>query len=77
MRLETWKHGLSRMAFPVLDNLEVTVASRDERYSTGQSSTDPKFGVTYAPTEWLTFRATKGTAFIAPSLNDLNAPERL
>ena len=63
-------------AFPVLDNLEITVATRDERYSTGQSSTDPKFGVTYAPTDWLTLRATKGTAFIAPGLNDLNAPER-
>ena len=64
------------LALPVLDNLELTMATRDERYSTGQSSTDPKFGITYAPTEWLTLRATKGTAFIAPSLNDLNAPER-
>ncbi len=64
------------MAIPVLDNLEFTAATRDETYSTGQSSSDPKFGVTYSPTEWLTLRATKGTAFIAPSLNALNAPER-
>ena len=64
------------VAIPVLDNLELTMATRDETYSTGQSSTDPKFGITYSPMDWLTVRATKGTAFIAPSLNDLNAPER-
>ena len=64
------------VAIPVLDNLEVTMATRDETYSTGQSSTDPKFGITYSPMDWLTLRATKGTAFIAPSMNALNAPER-
>ena len=64
------------LAIPILDNLELTMATRDETYSTGQSSTDPKFGITYSPANWLTLRATKGTAFIAPSLNDLNAPER-
>jgi len=64
------------LAIPVLDNLELTMATRDESYSTGQSSSDPKFGVTYSPMDWLTVRGTKGTAFIAPSLNDLNAPER-
>lgn len=64
------------VALPVLDNLEITAATRDEKYSTGQSSTDPKFGITYSPTDFLTLRGTKGTAFIAPSLNDLNAPER-
>ena len=55
--VEAW---FVEMAFPVLDNLEITAATRDERYSTGQSSTDPKFGITWAPTEWLTLRATKG-----------------
>ncbi|NKB33093.1 MAG: TonB-dependent receptor plug domain-containing protein [Pseudomonadales bacterium] len=64
------------VALPILDNLELTAATRDTRYSTGQSSSDPKFGITYSPTDWLTVRGTKGTAFIAPSLNDLNAPER-
>ena len=63
------------VAIPVLDNLEITVATRDETYSTGQSSTDPKFGITYSPTDWLTLRATKGTAFIAPGLSALFAPE--
>jgi iron complex outermembrane recepter protein len=64
------------VAIPVLDNLEITAASRAETYSTGQSSNDPKFGIAYSPTDWLTLRATKGTAFIAPALNALFAPER-
>ena len=64
------------LAIPVLDNLEIQMATRDETYSTGQSSSDPKFGVTYSPFDWLTVRGTKGTAFIAPGLNDLFAPER-
>lgn len=64
------------VSIPVLDNLEFSAATRDETYSTGQSSSDPKFGVVYSPFEWVTLRATKGTAFIAPGLNDLFAPER-
>lgn len=65
----------AEFALPVLDNLEFQVAVRDEEYSTGQSSTDPKYGVVYIPTNWLTLRATKGTSFIAPSLNQLNSPQ--
>ncbi|OFE11985.1 hypothetical protein PHACT_01535 [Pseudohongiella acticola] len=63
------------LALPVLDNLELQVAVRNEEYSTGQSSTDPKYGLIYLPTDWLSIRATKGTSFIAPSLNQLNAPQ--
>jgi outer membrane receptor protein involved in Fe transport len=65
----------AEMSLPVLDNLEVSLAVRNESFSTGQSSTDPKIGVTWAPTEWLMLRATTGDAFIAPSLSQLNAPE--
>ncbi|MDP6417032.1 MAG: TonB-dependent receptor, partial [Gammaproteobacteria bacterium] len=50
-------------------------AVRYEDFSTGQSSTDPKFGITYAPFDWLTLRATRGDAFIAPSLEQLFNPE--
>lgn len=64
------------MAFPILDNLEFNAAVRSETYSTGQSSKDPKFGVTYSPFDWLSVRGTKGTAFIAPGLNALFAPTR-
>ncbi|MEX0964262.1 MAG: TonB-dependent receptor [Pseudohongiellaceae bacterium] len=62
------------LSVPVLSNLEVELAVRREEFSTGQASTDPKYGVTYAPTDWLTLRATQGTAFIAPSLEQLFNP---
>jgi iron complex outermembrane receptor protein len=64
----------AEVAFPILSNLELTAAVRRETFSSGQESTDPKFGVTYAPTEWLTLRGTTGDAFIAPSLEDLFNP---
>ncbi len=63
------------LSAPILDNLEFQVAVRNEDYSTGQSSTDPKYGLVYSPTDFLTLRASKGTSFIAPSLDQLNAPE--
>ena len=62
------------LSVPVLSNLELQLAVRREEFSTGQESTDPKFGVTYAPFEWLTLRATQGDAFIAPSLGQLLSP---
>lgn len=59
---------------PVLSNLDLEIAARHEDFSTGQKSTDPKFGVTYAPTDWLTLRATQGDAFIAPTLQQILDP---
>lgn len=62
------------LSLPVLSNLEVELAVRQEEFSTGQKSTDPKYGVTYQATDWLTLRATQGEAFIAPSLEQLLNP---
>ena len=64
------------LAFPILDNLEFSAAVRNEDFSTGQESTDPKFGIVYSPTNWLTLRSTSGESFIAPTLTQLNAPTR-
>ena len=62
------------VAVPVLNNLEVEVAVRNETFSTGQEATTPKYGITYAPLDWLTLRATQGEAFVAPSLTSLFNP---
>lgn len=62
------------LAIPILPNVEVEAAVRTEDFSTGQKSTDPKVGVTWAPTDWLALRATTGDAFIAPSLQQLLDP---
>ena len=63
------------LSVPLLDNLELQTAVRNEKYSTGQSSTDPKYGLVYTPFDRLTLRASAGTSFIAPTLDQLNAPE--
>ena len=62
------------LAIPLLSNLELELAVRNEDFDSGQKSTDPKFGITYAPTDWLTLRATQGDAFIAPTLEQLFEP---
>lgn len=62
------------LAIPVLSNVEIEAAVRTEDFSTGQKSTDPKFGVTWAATDWLSLRATSGDAFIAPTIEQLLDP---
>jgi iron complex outermembrane receptor protein len=62
------------LAVPILSNLELSMAVRNESFSTGQNATSPKFGLTYAPTDWLNLRATTGDAFIAPTINQLTNP---
>ena len=62
------------LAIPVLPTVEIEAAVRNEQFSTGQKSTDPKFGITWAATDFLTLRATTGDAFIAPSLEQLLDP---
>jgi outer membrane receptor protein involved in Fe transport len=62
------------LAIPLLSNVEIEAAVRTEDFSTGQKSTDPKFGVTWAATDWLSLRATSGDAFIAPTIEQLLDP---
>ena len=65
----------AEFSFPILANLELSASVRDEQFSTGQGDVVSKFGITYAPAEWVTLRATQGEAFIVPTLNQLNAPD--
>ena len=64
----------AELSIPILSNLELSAAVRREEFSTGQESTDPKFGLTWQATDWLTLRATQGDAFIAPTLEQLLNP---
>ena len=65
----------AEFSFPVLDNLQVSAAVRDESYSTGQGKVVDKYGIVYQPTDWLNLRGTKSAAFIVPTLPQLNRPE--
>lgn len=64
----------AEFSIPVLSTLEISAAVRREEFSTGQESTDPKYGITWQATDWLTLRATQGDAFIAPTLEQLLNP---
>ena len=58
--------------------LELTLAARTEHYDDFGSSTNPKLGLVWQPTESIRLRATYGTSFKAPLLNDLNpAPSQV
>lgn len=64
----------AEFSIPVLSTLEISAAVRREEFSTGEASTDPKYGITWQATDWLTLRATQGSAFIAPALDELFDP---
>lgn len=65
----------AELLIPILENLELNVALRDEKYSSGPGSTDPKYGVVYSPLNWITLRGTFGDSFIAPTIQQLEAPQ--
>lgn len=65
----------AEVSFPVLSNLQLSAAVRDESFSTGQGKVVDKYGIVYQPVDWLNLRATKSQAFIVPTLPQLNRPE--
>ena len=59
--------------FPILENLEVSLAARYDRYSDYGSDTSPKISVRFTPIENLVLRASYGQGFRAPTLDVLTA----
>lgn len=59
---------------PVSDTVELQAALRFDDYEEVGSTFNPKFGMRWQPREDLIFRASAGTGFRAPSLNDLHRP---
>ncbi len=60
------------MAFPILDNLELNLAARYDDYSDFGGTFNPQISVRYNVLEPLLIRASWGTGFRAPTLEDLN-----
>lgn len=52
--------------------LTVSAAIRYEQYSDFGSTTNPKFGAAWSPTDGVTLRANWGTSFRAPALTEIN-----
>lgn len=61
----------AEMLFPVLDNFEIGLAARHDRYSDYGSDTSPKVSFRYQPLDSLTLRASYGEGFRAPTLDIL------
>ena len=59
---------------PVSETLELQAALRFDDYSEVGSTFNPKFGMRWQPHEDVIVRASAGTGFRAPSLNDLYRP---
>ena len=59
--------------FPVLPELDVTLAARYDDYSDYGSDTSPKISFRWQPLAELTFRGSYGEGFAAPSLDILTA----
>lgn len=57
-------------ARPGLDRLSLSLAVRYENYSDFGSTTNPKFGLTWAPFDGLSLKGTYGTSFRAPTYTE-------
>lgn len=55
------------------NQLELQASLRGDFYSDFGSTVNPKLAARYQPYKWLTFRASAGTGFQAPTLQDMNA----
>ncbi|WP_338446390.1 TonB-dependent receptor [Pelagerythrobacter marensis] len=59
-------------ASPGLEELSLSIAGRYEKYSDFGSTSNPKFGLTYKPTESITIRGSYGTSFRAPTFTEVS-----
>ncbi len=62
-------------ALPFIRRLDVSLAARYERYSDFGSTSNPKIGLAWSPAPEISWRASWGTSFRAPSLPELNDPK--
>jgi outer membrane receptor protein involved in Fe transport len=58
----------AEVALPAAEGLDLQLAGRFEDYGGGLQSTDPRLALTWRAHENVTFRASTGTSFRAPSL---------
>lgn len=57
-------------ATSIFQELTVSAAGRYDNYSDVGGTFNPKFGLTWKPTDWLRVRGAWGKSFVAPSLAD-------
>lgn len=60
--------GFGELNVPLSVTLDMQIAVRHEAYEGGLNSTDPKVALLWRPQDWVSARASFGTAFRAPSV---------
>ena len=60
------------LRLPIMKNLEMQLAARYDHYSDYGSSTVPKVGIKYTPTDTLALRGNIGKGFRAPTLPEIS-----
>ena len=68
---------LGELAFPIVKNLDMTVALRYDDYNSFGGTWNPKIGVRYQPTQTVLLRGSYNTGFRAPNVYDLYAPNSI
>lgn len=66
-RSRTVKAAYAEILFPILDNLELTVAGRIDDYTGFGTTTNPKVSLQYRPIQPVMFRGSYNTGFRVPS----------
>jgi outer membrane receptor protein involved in Fe transport len=64
----TVRAAYSELRIPIIKGMQAQVAARFEHYSDFGSTTNPKYAISYRPTDWLLFRTSYGRSFLAPNL---------
>ncbi|WP_265271570.1 TonB-dependent receptor plug domain-containing protein [Sphingomonas lycopersici] len=64
------KSAFFEVSAPIVDQFEVNVSGRYDKYSTGQSNFSPKVGVKFTPVRQIAFRGTFSKGFRIPSFNE-------
>lgn len=56
-----------------IQSLQISAQGRWDHYSDFGGTFNPKFGITYKPADWITFRGNWGKSYQAPGLSDSKA----
>ena len=64
------KSAFFEVGAPILDQFEVNLSGRFDKYSTGQSNFSPKVGAKFTPIKELAIRGTFSKGFRIPSFNE-------
>lgn len=65
--------GFAEVNAPILEQVEVNLAGRYDKYSSGQNAFSPKAGIKFKPIDQLLIRGTWSKGFRIPSFGEANA----